>query len=78
VEEHFATLKLRPLDTIQIVFHTGAKKRAKEIGITINDPSHLLKWVGADRGMVTLSDMADIQAKQAELQSLVQQWLAQM
>jgi len=40
--EHFATLKLRPLNTIQVVFHTGAKAKADITNVAINDPSDLI------------------------------------
>ncbi len=41
--EHFATFELRPVETVQVVFHTGAKVRPGRSGIAIDDPAGLLR-----------------------------------
>ena len=61
--EHFATFKLRPVETVQVVFHTGATVRPDSTGIAIDDPAGLLRWAAPDRCMATFSDMQDIVAK---------------
>lgn len=78
IEEHFATFKLRPMETIQVVFHTGAKVKAKITAMEISDPSGLLKWAEKDRCVATFSDMNDIESKQTALITIVKQWIAQM
>jgi hypothetical protein len=77
ITEHFATFKLRPTNTIQVVFHTGAKVKADAGPLTIDDPSGLLTWAAKDRCVATLSDMDDIKAKKAAFVRLVKQWIAQ-
>jgi hypothetical protein len=78
VTEHFATFKLRPLETVQMVFHTGAKVKPVITPITIDDPAGLITWAAPDRCVATFSDMQDIQSKDAALVAVVQQWIAQM
>jgi hypothetical protein len=76
--EHFATFKLRPLGTVQVVFHTGAKVKATPSALVIDDPAGLLQWAAPDRCVATFSDMHDITAKQSALVAIVQQWIAQL
>ena len=76
--EHFATVKLRPLETVQIVFHTGAKVKPTATVMQISDPAAVLKWVAQDRCVATFSDMRDITSRQNALVAIVQQWIEQM
>lgn len=78
VTEHFATFKLRPLETTQVVFHTGAKRKPVVTAIAIDDPAGLLKWVAEDRCVATFADMQHITATTPMLVAIVQQWLEQM
>ncbi len=39
ITEHFATVKLRPMETVQVVFHTGAKVKPTATAMEINDPA---------------------------------------
>jgi hypothetical protein len=76
VTEHFATFKLRPFDTVQVVFHTGAKVKPVTTVTEIDDPADLLKWAARDRGIVTFSSMREIKEREAALVSIVRQWIA--
>lgn len=76
--DHFATVKPRPLESVQIVFHTGAKIKDSPIAVHIDDPDNLLTWVTQDRCVATFNDVSDIQAKEASLASVVRQWIAQL
>lgn len=78
IAEHFATMKLRPAETVQVVFHTGAKVKAAPAAITISDPLGLLQWVAQDRCIATFTDINDVVAKRDALRSIVQQWIEQM
>ena len=75
IDEHFATFKLHPTQTIQVVFHRGAKAKDNSAEMKIGDPSGLLKWAASDRGVATFSSMSDIQAKKAALVDIVQRWI---
>lgn len=76
--EHFATFKLRPMETIQVVFHTGAKARPTVTAMEISDPSGLLKWAAPDRCLATFSDMDEIRSKETALVAIVKQWIEQI
>lgn len=78
IAEHFATLKLRPTETVQIVFHTGAKRKPDSTAIVIGDPSGLLKWAAPDRCVATFADMQDIEARRSWLVTIVKQWIEQI
>ncbi len=76
--DHFATLKLRPVESVQLVFHTGAKVKAVPIAMVIDDPAGLLKWAAKDRGVITFTDRQDVVSKQDALVAIVRQWIGQM
>jgi hypothetical protein len=76
--DHFATFKLRPETTIQVVLHTGAKVKTNPTAIKVDDPTGLLTWASPDRALVTFADLAAIQTNQDVLVTLVRQWIAQL
>lgn len=78
LEEHFATFKLRPVETVQIVLHTGAKVRPAPVQMTIDDPAGLLTWVAPDRAIVTLAGLEMASGSQETLVDIVRQWVAQL
>lgn len=68
------TLKLYPPRQIQLVFHRGAKvKDASDF--RFSDESGLIAWAAADRGLVTIRDMGDLDGKRDALVTLVNRWL---
>ena len=69
------TFRLHPGDRIQLIFHRGAKVRADSSEFTFEDSTGLLKWLANDRAVVTLDDMADVEANQAALIELVNRWV---
>lgn len=77
-KDDFATFKLRPMQTVQIVLHTGAKVKENPKEIQINDPSGLLKWAAKDRCVVTFLDMQDIASKKTAFVAILKQWIEQM
>ncbi len=68
------TFKLHPQDRIQLVFHRGSKVKPSE-DFVFEDATGLLQWVTADRAMVTLQDMRDVEAKKDALAKVVDQWM---
>jgi hypothetical protein len=74
--DFFATVHLRAQDTVQVVFHTGARKKPAAGGaLQIEDPSGLLRWLAADRAIATLGRGADLAARTSALEDLVRAWL---
>lgn len=75
-DEDRVTLRLRPGNRLQIIFHRGAKvmgNRARPFGFA--DRSGLLHWLANDRGMVAFSSMDEVRANEAALARLVRDWL---
>ena len=75
--DHFATFKLRPPGSVQVVFHTGAKVRPDARAIVIDDPAGLLKWAAKDRCVATFKDMQDVKARGNAFVAIVRQWIEQ-
>lgn len=74
--EYFATTHLRSKTGLGLILHLGAKARAlPEGGLTVDDPSGLLKWLAKDRAQVEFTSAADLAAKLPALQALLRQWL---
>lgn len=70
----FATFHVRSQESVQLIFHTGAKVKASSVdGIVIDDPDGLLKWLAKDRCLIDLG--RDVQAKKAAFIHIVQQWI---
>ncbi|MGB2833021.1 MAG: DUF1801 domain-containing protein [Methylotenera sp.] len=77
-KDDFATFKLRPAETIQVVLHTGAKVKTEANVLKINDPAGLLKWASKDRCVATFSDMKDIETKKEAFTAIITQWIKQI
>jgi hypothetical protein len=74
--DFFATFNLRSRDSVQLIFHTGAKVKATATtGINIADPAGLLNWLARDRCLVTLGVGKDIRAKRAAFEAIVREWI---
>ena len=74
--EHFTTFNLPATDSIQVIFHLGAKvKDNSTLGLAIKDPDGLLKWLAKERCIATLRDMRDIKSRGPALQNIVRPWI---
>jgi hypothetical protein len=78
LNDDFATFKLRPTATIQVVLHVGAKVKANPVEMKIDDPSGLLKWAAKDRCVVTFFDREDIASKKTAFVDILRQWIKQI
>ncbi|MNC32701.1 hypothetical protein D3C76_231680 [compost metagenome] len=74
--EDRVTFNLQGKGFFRLIFHTGAKVKApvKE-GKLFEDPTGLLEWLTGDRAVVRITDMNDVQSKQAKLAELVARWM---
>lgn len=59
---------------VQLIFHRGAKVK-DATAFKFVDPSGLVKWAAADRGVVTFKNIDEIVAQTPKLVKLVQAWL---
>jgi hypothetical protein len=73
--EFFATFHLRARDRVQLVFHTGAKAKARAGRLDVPDPDGLLAWLADDRAMVTLGAGDTALARLPALGCLVREWI---
>jgi hypothetical protein len=68
------TMRLAPGDVLQLILHRGAKVR-DTTGFAFADESGLVRWLAADRGVVTLDTADDLEAKTPAIQNLVRSWV---
>jgi hypothetical protein len=74
-KEWFATFNVRTKDSVQLIFHLGAKTRLDLKAFKLADPNGLMKWLGKDRAMVTLGAGRDIPANRKALEAIVRAWI---
>lgn len=78
ITEHFATLKLYPAKTVQVVLHLGVKVKPNSRALKIDDPAGLIKWAAKDRGVITFASVADIQANKRAFTKILRQWITHL
>lgn len=76
--EHVITFRLQPGNRVQLVLHTGAKKRSEPLKLEILDPEKLLEWAAPDRALITVKNQADLEEKSQSIRQLLSQWLEQL
>jgi hypothetical protein len=72
--EDRVTFNVHPKGGVQLVFHRGTKAKDSK-DFAFEDGAGLLEWRAADRAVVTLRDMSDIEAKEAALIETVNRWM---
>lgn len=77
-KEWFATINLGAKDSVQVIFHLGAKARPDLKAFKVADPNGLMKWLGKDRAMVTLGAGRDILVNRKALEAIVRAWIKQV
>ena len=73
--EWFATFNLRAKDSVQVIFHRGAKVKPVGSSRYVDDPSSVLKWITHDRCSASFRDIEDVKAKTLALKKIVVQWV---
>ena len=74
-KEWFATFNVRAKDSVQLIFHLGARSHPDLKAFKLADPKGLVKWLGKDRAMVTLGAGRDIAANKKALEAIVRAWI---
>ena len=69
------TFRLKPGDRFQLIFHRGAKVREDADGFSFDDETGLIEWAAPDRGVLSIEDTADAEARQSEIVALVKRWM---
>ena len=72
------TMRVQPpgKKIIQLIFHRGAAKQQPAQSRLIHTGHQMLEWKENDRAVATFRNMSDIEANQAALSEVVQQWIA--
>jgi len=78
LEDHFATFKLHPPKSIQIVLHRGVKPKPLAIKFQIEDRHGLVHWKAPDRCLLEIPTSEMAIALKSEIVDLVRQWIAQL
>lgn len=76
----FATFNRSPRakDSVQVIFHRGAKARPGETSRYVEDPSGILEWITNDRCIARFDGMKDIETKKVALGAVVAQWVSRL
>lgn len=74
--DYFATIHLRSQDTLQIVFHAGAKAKGKKLKGKLPDPEGLLRWLADDRAIASFGAGAVFRDHRPALAALASAWIA--
>lgn len=70
------TFQLQGKGFFRLIFHTGAKAKARaEKGRIMEDASGLLEWAADDRAILKLTDMIDVASKEEKLREIVTKWI---
>lgn len=78
IVDHFATFKLYPPKTIQLVLHTGAKPKTPQRPFTLDDPHKLLKWPAIDRCVITLKSANQAAELEEVVVNMIKEWIQQL
>lgn len=75
--DFFATVHLRSSSALQLVLHTGVKKKpTARSGVPVDDPAGIIqKWLAKDRCLVTLGAGDSFRANRRALAALVKAWI---
>jgi hypothetical protein len=72
----FATVNIRAKNGVQVVLYHGAKVRNDStLSRTIDDSSHLLRWLSKDRAIITFVSAEDFQSKRGAYKKIIKQWV---
>lgn len=78
LNDDFATVHMRLTDTVGLIFHTGAKKRAQPLTMELDDPSGLVEWLAPDRCLVRAGSGRSLVRNRKSLEGLLRQWVDQL
>ena len=68
------TMRIHPPDRLQLILHRGAKTK-DSANFNFDDDSGLVRWAAADRGVIKLGDLEEIERYATALAKLVNKWV---
>ena len=78
LEDHFATFKLHPPGSIQLVLHRGAKPKNPPRQFVLKGDEHLVKWAAPDRCVIDVGSAEAAHEHRQAVIGLVTQWIKQL
>ncbi len=78
LEDHFATFKLYPQNSLQLVLHTGAKPKKPSREFVLQGSTKLVKWAAPDRCVINVGNNDSTPEHCQLVANLVQQWIRQL
>lgn len=69
------TMRLQPGNRVQLILHRGTKAGADDL-FRFEDPDKLISWAAPDRGVITISDSADLTNKADAIGEVLKRWVA--
>lgn len=78
LDDHFATFKLFPPKNIQIVLHTGVKKKETPKQFHLDDENNLIKWATSDRCTITIQSNKEAKEFSKEISKIIKSWIKQL
>lgn len=78
LDDHFATFRLHPRATFQLILHTGARSKGPAKPMRLDDPYGLLTWPSPDRCVVALPTDPNAAEQRADVVRMVKDWIAQL
>ena len=73
--EDRVTFRLKPGDRVELVLHRGAKVRADAADFTFDDPGGAIAWSTPDRGVIRITDAADLATREQAIVELIGRWV---
>lgn len=78
LDDHFATFKLHPPSSIQLVLHTGAKPKKPARTFSLKGAEELVKWAAPDRCVLNIGNTDAARENREAVVGLVEQWIHQL
>jgi uncharacterized protein YdhG (YjbR/CyaY superfamily) len=75
-EQDRVTLRIYPVDKVQIVFHRGSQVKTKPKFKLMDDPKKLLIWKENDRAVMMIDGNFDFLKNELYIKSLVKNWIS--
>lgn len=69
------TLRINPLNQIQVIFHRGAKKKEQPKDKLLGDEYALLSWKENDRAILNFKSLKEIEDNRVTFQEIVVKWI---
>ncbi len=69
------TLRINPLNQIQVIFHRGAKKKEQPKEKLLEDKYNLLTWKENDRAIITFKSLKEIEDNSEIFKEIVIKWI---